>query len=81
MLWVLAVVVMGGRGQASRGACAVESGCFRGCRCGRCQAGAGNAESSVNAAVRSCAQGHEACRRSVAVRAWNARRAATCNRR
>jgi len=44
-------------------------------------AGEGRTASRANAAVRSLAQGQLACIRSVAVRAWNERRAATCNSR
>ncbi len=45
------------------------------------QAGAGSALSCLNAAASSLAQGQMAGSRSVAVRAWNASRAATCSSR
>jgi len=82
VLWERArVVELAGCGQASRGACA-EVGIVVGCaRAGGCQAGAGSAWSLAKAAASSPAQGQEACRRSVAVRAWKARRAATCSSR
>ena len=51
-------------------------------RGGRGQAGGvGSALRRWNATARSLAQGQLACSRSVAVRAWNARRAATCSSR
>jgi hypothetical protein len=47
-----------------------------------CQpAGEGSVLRRANAVVSSLAQGQFACIRSVAVRAWNARRAATCRMR
>jgi len=44
-------------------------------------AGVGSALSRWNAIVRSLDQGQPACIRSVAVRAWKQRRAATCSSR
>ncbi len=79
-LWVWsAVVVVVGAGFAGR----VRAGCLLlgSWPAGGRQAGAGSVLSFLNASASACAQGHEAGRRRVAVRAWKARRAATWSNR